>query len=182
MRRKALWGHAEAAAWFAFAVLAFGLTFGFDQTLETYAFGASGWPRTVLILIALAAIGQFVLAGPNRAASALGESDDEAAAEGAPQPVRNWRSGARLFALLALPIGYAVLLDPIGFYVMTPAFIAGVLLLAGERRPWTVLATMTAIYSVAVFVFAKLFFVGLPVGYLGPFYDVSHWLLVQLRS
>ena len=46
----------EAVFWLGFAVLAYAFTFSFDREIEIYRFGAAGWPRAVIVLLALAAL------------------------------------------------------------------------------------------------------------------------------
>ena len=51
---------AEAALWLAFAGLAYLFSHDFDRGIEIYRFGADGWPRTIILLIAIAAVLQAV--------------------------------------------------------------------------------------------------------------------------
>ncbi|MDD9823282.1 MAG: hypothetical protein OXU98_10445 [Gammaproteobacteria bacterium] len=54
-------GHlVEAALWLALAGLLYAYSFRFDKAIEIYRFGASAWPRAVLLLIAVAAVGQLL--------------------------------------------------------------------------------------------------------------------------
>ena len=41
----------EAAVWFAIVLIFFGYSFEFNQPIEIYEFGATGWPRVVLFLL-----------------------------------------------------------------------------------------------------------------------------------
>ncbi|MFQ5545958.1 MAG: hypothetical protein ACE5FE_08265, partial [Acidiferrobacterales bacterium] len=50
----------ELTFWATFGGLAYALSFQFDREIELYKFGASGWPRVVILLICLAAVGQFI--------------------------------------------------------------------------------------------------------------------------
>ena len=166
----------EVLFWLAFAVLAYALSFSFDRNIEIYRFNATGWPRVVILVIVLAACGQLVQywigAGRQQRASA---KDQEATSGGGDVSV------IRLAATLLLPFFYALLLDYTGFYVTTPIFIFAFLLLLGERRVHLLLAATVVIYLLLLFLFTKLFYVGLPVGYWQPFYDISNWLLVLLQ-
>ncbi len=166
----------EVAFWLAFALAAFALTYQFNTDIEIYEFGAYGWPRVVLIVIVLAVLGQLyhdLLT--NRRARTAGS---EAAGEG---DVRDPAYYVRMGTALGLPPLYALLLQPLGFYVLTPIFIAAFLYAAGERRwPW-LLGVTAFIYVFLVLVFARLLYVGLPTGNIHPFYDISNWLLVLIR-
>ncbi len=167
----------ELVFWSLFALGAFALSFQFDRSIEIYAFGASGWPRAVIVLIVLAVIGQLIDDLKQRRA----ESGAKVASEG---PAASGRGGsyyARLFGIMGLPVGYAFLLEPIGFYTLTPFFIVGFLLLGGERRVKRIILVTVFLYAAFLFLFAKLLYVGLPTGNVHPFYDFSHWLLVRLR-
>jgi len=49
----------EVFFWLALVVFFFAYSFEFNQNIEIYRYGATLWPRVILLLIALAAIGQF---------------------------------------------------------------------------------------------------------------------------
>lgn len=51
--------YVEAAFWLILVLFFFVYSFEFDKEIEIYKYGATLWPRTILLLIALAAIGQF---------------------------------------------------------------------------------------------------------------------------
>lgn len=51
--------YVEAAFWLILVLFFFAYSFEFNQEIEIYEYGATLWPRTILLLIALAAIGQF---------------------------------------------------------------------------------------------------------------------------
>lgn len=168
----------EVAFWLVFAIGAFGLTYTFDQEIEIYAYGAAGWPRAVTLLVVLAALGQLwadmrappeVAANPDMARAARRDGDEAV------------RFYSRMALTLGLPLLYASLLENVGFYFLTPFFIAAYLVLLGERRwPW-VLGVTLGIYVMFLILFARLLFVGLPTGNVSPFYDFSNWLLVVIR-
>jgi hypothetical protein len=50
----------EVGAWLVVAGAAYGFSLQFDRDIEMYRFGAAGWPRLIILLIALGALGQFV--------------------------------------------------------------------------------------------------------------------------
>lgn len=166
----------EVGFWLVLAVAAFALTYNFNQEIEIYRFGAYGWPRAVACIIVLAVIGQlyhdwrFGKAG----------RDTENGADGA-DVARDPAYYGRMAAALGLPILYAALMQSVGFYVLTPFFIAAFLFAAGERRWKWIVSVTVCLYAVLVVAFARLFYVGLPVGTVRPFYDISNWLLVLIR-
>ena len=54
-------GHiVEVAFWLLLVLFFFAYSFEFNQNIEIYKYGAAMWPRAILLLIALAAIGQFL--------------------------------------------------------------------------------------------------------------------------
>ncbi len=167
----------EAAFWIGFAALAYVFSYNFDREIEIYRFGASGWPRVVILLIALAAVCQILQSlresrrNARRAVVQITET----------VPERKLEDSLRITAVLGLPVLYAALLDISGFYFTTPIFIAAYLWLNGERRlPWLI-GVPVFIYAVLLTVFTKLLYIGLPTGYVRPFYDFSNWLLVLIK-
>ena len=99
-------GHiAEAAFWLALAGFFYVKSFGFDREIEIYRFGAAAWPRALLLLIALAAVGQLVRHWlfPRRRTIAVCPAGLERRRRAALAP-------GRIF-LLALPLAYLVVPD-----------------------------------------------------------------------
>jgi len=168
----------EVAFWLLFAAGAFALSFKFNQDIEIYEFNATGWPRVVILLIALAAVGQLF-----HDVKARWAADAPARREARePVPASERRDYLlRIGAILVTPFIFAFLLEPIGFYTLAPFFVAAFLFIGGERRWKRIVGISLFIYAVMVFFFAKLLFVGLPVGNWHPFYDFSNWLLVFIR-
>lgn len=163
----------ELIFWLAFAGLAYAFSFRFSQEIEIYKFGASAWPRAIILLIAIAAILQFIQAKQN--------TDPATTTKNEAFEARSRAELVRITLLLATPIIYAALLDISGFYFTTPIFIFIYLLLNGERRIGWLIGVTVFIYAFILIVFTKLLYVGLPIGYVSPFYDFSNWLLVLIR-
>ena len=163
----------EAGFWLGFALLAFAFSFDFNREIEIYEFGASGWPRVVILLIAVAAlcqVGQSLRDG-RKGAVQMAEA----------LPERRLEDNLRIAAVLGLPVLYAALLDISGFYFTTPIFILAYLWLNGERRlPWLI-GVPLVLYAFLLTVFTRLLYIGLPIGYVRPFYDFSNWLLVLIK-
>ena len=167
----------EVGFWFVFAALAFYFTFDFDRKIEIYKFGASGWPRVVIGAMAVVAL--CLLAQKLRG---IPDKEEEAAVEGSEGfAIEEKRSSWRLLWVLGLPICYAFILPYTSFYVTTPFFIAAYLFVTGERRPAWLIGTPIVISVVLIFFFTKVFYVGLPVGYWHPFYDISNWLVSVIQ-
>ena len=166
----------ELAFWMLFAIGAFALSFQFSKDIEIYEFGASGWPRVIIGLIVLAVLGQLLHDLRERNAT----KDAEATQDSAPQQ-QSLGTYLRVGGTLLLPVIFALALQPIGFYTLTPLFIVGMMLLAGERRIKLIVGVTLGLYAAFLLLFAKLLYVGLPTGTMSPFYDFSNWLLVLLR-
>lgn len=49
----------EAGLWLLAAAVLYALSFEFNQKIEIYKFGASAWPRTLILLIVVGALGQL---------------------------------------------------------------------------------------------------------------------------
>ena len=49
----------EAVIWLVIAIVFFAVSFEFNQPIEIYKFGATGWPRVILALMAVVAFGNF---------------------------------------------------------------------------------------------------------------------------
>ncbi|MGI9304715.1 MAG: tripartite tricarboxylate transporter TctB family protein [Gammaproteobacteria bacterium] len=181
MKRLPAAALAEAAIWLLLAALAYYYSFQFDKSIEIYRFGASGWPRAVILLMVAAAICQLIVTwrrgGDAQTQDMLAAQETEAEESGE----RGVRYYLRVTATLLLPLIYALLLERVGFYVLTPIFILLFLLLAGERRPRYLIGVTVGIYAVLVFVFGRLLYINLPTGNMQPFYDFSNWLLVIIR-
>lgn len=180
-------GHiVEFALWLAFAIFLFVFSFEFNQPIEIYKFGASAWPRAIILMMVLAAFGNLywhwrfgVGAGPE-----AGGADAGGPGDGETGPAGTGRTGGhfRLATILLLPFAYAYLMESIGFYTLTPFFIAAVIFLMGERRLALIAIVSLVSYGLILLLFAKLLYVGLPVGTMHPFYDYSNWLLAILQK
>ncbi len=190
----------ETVLWLCFALFAYYFSFEFDRDFETYKFNATGWPRTVILLIVIAALlnifmlwrkgedkgDRDMLSSLSREDLEKAKAELEAKAGGATlkteeEDIRGTKNWIRVLSILFLPVAYAWFLEPVGFYALTPFFILFFLILAGERR-WQALASVTVgIYVTLVFVFGKLLYINLPVGVQEPFYSFSNWLLVWIR-
>ena len=165
----------EGGFWLALAGGVFALGFVYDNELEMYRFGTTGWPQALAVLMALAALGLVFHALRGDA----GEPEEEG-------PVRRLHAESlgqriRLAATLLLPVLYTLLLEYTGYYLTTPFFLAGYLYLAGERRPKLLIAVPAATYLLLTFLFTTLLYLGLPVGYWPGFYDVNNWIVGLFR-
>jgi hypothetical protein len=88
------------------------MSFDFDRPIEIYKFGAAAWPRTILLLIAVAAIGQVlfhIAQGEGEQSGPFKGSADESAKRAATESHHDsvgWYIST--FLLLLIPIVYIV--------------------------------------------------------------------------
>ncbi len=167
----------EVGVWLAVAGLAYGFSFQFDREIEMYQFGASGWPRAIIFLIALGAVGQFV--------QDLIQSKNEALYDPgyfSQFSEHGHRFFIRMGLTLALPMVYSVLLQGMGYYFLTPFFLSAYLYLTGEHRISRLIIVPGVIFGVITIIFTRFAYVGLPVGYWPGFYDFGNWFVVLVRG
>ncbi|MEK9942762.1 MAG: tripartite tricarboxylate transporter TctB family protein, partial [Gammaproteobacteria bacterium] len=99
----------ETAFWLVLAGFLYVESFAFNKSIEIYKFGAAGWPRALILLMAIAAVGQLLYqyyAG-DRATGSLGAATDdgsEEAARAAGHSSLNWY--ASTCWLLVIPFVY----------------------------------------------------------------------------
>ncbi|MGC1439692.1 MAG: tripartite tricarboxylate transporter TctB family protein [Burkholderiaceae bacterium] len=164
----------ETALWILFAAMAFALSFEFDKDIEIYKFNATGWPRFILILTVLAALGHLYTSWRDIGAGSPVAADDDSQTEASGR--------LSVIAMLVLPLVYAWLLQDVGFYLLTPIFIFLLLWLTGERRWQALLSVTVALYGFLLLVFARWLFLNLPIGTAEPFYSMSNWFLELIRT
>jgi hypothetical protein len=223
----------EAGLWLALVIFLYAYSFEFDRDIEIYRYGATAWPRAILLLIAIAAIGQLLSQARRHdetptgmfAAAADDAADDTShnsfgwylctflllaipfiymnlpewiiAKNNIPEAgqarvkiitaavllviylIFTWRN--HVGGILALPVFFAALLEDMGFYALAPFFIIGVMILMGERRLSRMAMIMPLIYGLLLLCFVKLLYVGLPTGYVRPFYDFGNWVVALLQ-
>ncbi|MBE9558174.1 MAG: tripartite tricarboxylate transporter TctB family protein [Proteobacteria bacterium] len=167
----------EIAIWLSVAGLAFGYSFEFDREIDGYLFGASGWPRAIIAMIFLGAAGQFVQ--DLRKAKTDPVSD--------PGYFSQFSEHGAYFIIrmgltLALPLVYAMLLQGMGYYFLTPFFLGFYLYLTGERRATMLIFVPLSIYGVITVIFTRVLYVGLPIGYWPGFYDFGNQVVILLRG
>jgi hypothetical protein len=109
----------EAGFWLGLCLFLYVYSFEFDKNIEIYKFGASGWPRAIILLMAIAAIGQLIhhyVKGDETSSqiiSAAVDDGSEEAAHAAHHETVKWYLST--FALLAIPF----------IYMRVPEWIAG---------------------------------------------------------
>ncbi len=169
----------EIAFWFIFAVLAYYFSFSFDREIEIYRFGASGWPRVIIVGIFVVTLCLLLQQLRSKSGGTEAEKEPGTAPEQSEEGEKS--SAAQVAAALVTPVIFAVILPYTGFYVTTPFFVLAFLVITGERRPAFLVAVPLAISVVLILFFTRVFYVGLPVGYWHPFYDISNWLITVIQ-
>ena len=145
--------------------------------------GPDFWPRAILAILALACAYELVKSlFMARSASVGGmlqtlmERAPDVAAQGASEPAP---SLARLAGGIGVTLAYVLLVDKLGFFLATAAYLFGFILVGGHRRRGIALVTAVIGSLAMVIVFMKIVYVSLPLG-IGPFQRVSLALLALL--
>jgi putative tricarboxylic transport membrane protein len=156
---------------------------GIDTSATAGRIGPDFWPRAVLVLLAVVCVYELAksfLSPDARPAGGMLYNyllDLWGAADHAKSPplLKVVRLGLGVSATLA----YVLLVDVLGFFLATAAYLAAFILVGGYRR-WGVIATCALGGSLAmVVVFMKIVYVSLPLG-AGPFRALSIGLLALL--
>lgn len=165
----------EGAIFLLIVVVFYAFSFEFNQPIEIYIFGATAWPRVVILLLLIATIGNVYYQFKYGSAVQEGRVGVSEAEEG----IDTSDAGAviKLVSVLLTPFLFAVLLKPVGIYFSAPFFIAAIMWLFGERR-WKAILIMTGvIYFIFIGLFLVILNAPLPQGNVSPFYDFSAWIL-----
>ena len=136
-------GHlVEAGLWLALCLFLYIYSFEFDKDIEIYKFGASAWPRAIILLIAIAAIGQLIhhwKRGDESSSKLVEAATDDGAEEAAHESHHEgikWY--ASTFALLLIPFAY----------LRVPDWIAALLSIEGNASIHTIRLICAAILVV----------------------------------
>ena len=166
----------EGAVWSLIALIFFGYSFEFNQTIEIYKFGATGWPRVIVLLLFLTIAGNIYHQYRNGSAlqkGRVGIAETEETGVDYSDP----RTLVKIITILFTPFIFSYLLKPVGMYSAAPVFIAMVIWLFGERR-WKWIASITLlIYAILLGLFVVTLNAPLPQGNVSPFYDFSGFIL-----
>ena len=165
----------ETLVWLSIVLVFYLFSFEFDQEIEIYKFGATGWPRVILGLLLLVTLGNFLhlyKKGSEAQQGRVGISDveEEISYDGI-------GSIKKLIAILSLPLIFSWSLKPVGFYSATPFFIALLIVLLGEKRIKWILSITLFIYFLLILLFMVILNAPLPQGNVSPFYDFSALML-----
>lgn len=166
----------EGAVWSLIAVIFFGYSFEFNQPIEIYKFGATGWPRVILLLLLLVTAGNFYHqyrhgSAVQKGRVGIAEEDEDQTDYSHPATL------IKVVSVLFTPFIFAYLLKPVGMYSGAPIFIALIIYLFGERRWKWILGITLLIYAILLGLFVVALNAPLPQGNMSPFYDFSGFIL-----
>ncbi|MCP4430132.1 MAG: hypothetical protein GY806_04060 [Gammaproteobacteria bacterium] len=104
-------GHlVEAGLWLALCLFLYIYSFEFDKDIEIYKFGASAWPRAIILLIVIAAIGQLIQQwkrGDESSSQVINAATDDGAEEAAHEAHHEgFKWHLSTLALLVIPFAY----------------------------------------------------------------------------
>ena len=123
--------------------------------------GPDFWPKIILICLIFSSA-YLTVVNVNKWRKSKyakrGEEDDT-----------NWH---RVLAVAVIILGYILFLKPVGFLVLTPFFIIGMMLLIRPERKRTIPVTVIVIMVMIYIIFGKMLYVPLPKGY-SIFHDLS---------
>ena len=166
----------ETVVWSLIAIIFYGYTFEFSQPIEIYKFGATGWPRVIILLLLLVTAGNLYHhfkygSAIQKGRVGIAETDES------PTDYSNPATLAKIIAILFTPFLFAYLLKPVGMYSAAPFFIAAVIWLFGERRWKWIISITILIYAILLGLFVVTLNAPLPQGNVSPFYDFSGFIL-----
>lgn len=172
----------EGLLWITIACAAFLLTYQFDEPLAQYRYGASGWPRTLILAIVLFAVIHVLWSVSLSSRKGAVDTGEAQATDSLPTRAT---AGASVYlkrlGAFAVPLLYLFLMPRTGFYIVTPLFLAGYMALLGERRWIHLVGTTLLIYALSLIVFTELLYVPLPVGNWPGFYDINSFFVALIK-
>ena len=147
--------------WFGAGLVAFLLTFTFDDPIALYRYGANLWPAIIAVLlmacIVLHSVYTFFFS------HAGGEDPDTEEHT----PLR------KMWPIFAVPAIYVFLLPYVGFYVGTLLFLPLYTYVIQRERFLKVLGICVSVVCLLLIIFTKFLFVPFPVGTIPLFYNIN---------
>lgn len=162
----AFWAVITAVLWWQTSLFA-------DETIAEYAFGADGWPKVVLLGIMLGATGQLL----------IGVLEARRQQQPSQSKVDAGKDGKRFqrIMIFVAPLLYLFLMQRLGFFFLTPFFIAGYLWILEVRKWHYLISVALAVYAVVLLIFVRIFYVALPVGSWELFYNINTAIISFVR-
>ena len=169
----------EWLIWMGLGLAVYAQTGAFEREIPEYLYGPDGWPKVLCIALMIGASGQlfYQLSLIARGQAAPADDLDEA--------TRKPLSALRVFqrvAIFCFPLLYLYLAPSLGFYIVTPFFLLGMLLILEVKSPLTLITVTAVVYGLFLLVFTRFFYVAVPVGQFEPFYSLNNAIIVFARS
>jgi len=160
----------EAAGWLAFAALAYAATFRYDPEISYFRFGAFGWPRAVIALLVISAVGLLVSNWMYRGRAAPADSEAQTSAD---------QRGRRALTFL-VPVLFGGAIHYVGLLLTAPLFVLVYCRVLGYRNWARLVATSLLMWGFIALVFVKFLNAHLPMGQ-GALYTINALLIEALR-
>ena len=166
---------AEWCFWAVVIGLYYQQTGYFQNHIENYDFGAAGWPRVIALAALAGATFQLVLQVHTLRAGLPADTTEQFSVR---LPAREW---AHRLAIFCWPFVFLYLTPRIGAYLSVPVFVLGLLLLLGVRRLKPLLLVLAVVYGLMLVIFTRYFYVALPLGWEGLFYNINVAIIEVVR-
>jgi putative tricarboxylic transport membrane protein len=142
--------------------------------------GPGFWPKVILVLAMLTCLYEIVkilcFSKSEHEIAGVLQSIVESVPDAEAEPRQQKTYPYRLLAGIALTLGYALALEPLGFFLCTLLYMAGFMVIGRYRRLRVVIASSTIGSLVFMYVFMKIVYISLPLGQ-GPFAELSYLLM-----
>lgn len=152
----------EFLFWFGIGLIAFLLTFTFNDTIALYHYGANRWPAGIAVILMACASMQYGYYLFHQSVKEEEKEDNEYCI-----PLR------KMWSMFAIPIGYVLLIPYIGFYAGTIIFLPIYSWSVSRENLLKTLVICDSVACLLVVIFTKLLFVPFPVGTLPLFYQFN---------
>ena len=176
----------EWLIWMALIVSFYLQIDSFSQPIAEYRFGADGWPRTVLICLALGATAQLIFSyrayidereKPINNDALMTESEEATEQDSQKNHVDNTDTAEtekqiniwQQIGIFVTPLLYLWCMQRMGFFFITPFFIMVYLLILEVRSIKALLGVTATVYGFVLIVFVRFFYVALPVWHMADF-------------
>ena len=151
--------------WMGAGLIAFFLTFTFDDKIALYRYGANLWPAVIAVLL-MACITLHCAYSFFFQHALEKEQENEGNSEEHP-PLR------KIWPIFAVPAAYVFSLPYVGFYVATLIFLPLYTYIIQRQDFWKALGICVSVVSLLLIIFTKFLFVPFPVGTLPLFYELN---------